>query len=77
MYTYRGAQKLLLLLFCAAMCLCGCWHLHLLFLLAVLSQITVFTCRMEMLCFNMFMQFKDAAVLLCIAAVALCLSARK
>lgn len=28
-----------------------------------------------MLCFNMFMQFKDATVLLCIAAVAQCLNA--
>lgn len=31
------------LLFCAATYLCGCWHFHPLFLLALLSQITVFS----------------------------------
>lgn len=37
----RRARKLVLLLVCAITCPCGCWLLHPLFLLAVLSQFAV------------------------------------
>lgn len=55
----RRAKKLALLLVCTVTRSCGCWLLHPLFLLAVLSQFAVLSSHRNayktgMLCFNMF-----------------------